>query len=388
MTETPSWIGEPLRPKQMFALMFCGVTGLMIPGVQPLLLSGLADAGRVAPSALGGIATAEMLVMGLTAGVAGTALKAHRLRTWAIVALTALTLLDILTPFMRGNAIMLVRGLAGLPSGILVWLVIAMIARTPTPERWAGAYVTAQTAAQFVLATIVTRFVHPGWGGDAGFLGLALVCLANALFIAWLPSTLAALPDEAIAGLPSLRGGWALVVNVLSLGATGAAWVFVGQLSSQAHHSPEIAGDAVSLSLAFQIVGGLVATALAGRLHWFWALLACFAADIAIFATIASLPSAPVFLAISAVFGFTWLFGIPFLVPLTIEADPTRRAALLIGGAQLIGGSLAPAVASLLVTDTDARGALLFSTVSLMLGSAIVVALHLTRVVPSAEAAN
>jgi hypothetical protein len=222
-------------------------------------------------------------------------------------------------------------------------------------------------------------FVYARWGADGGFIGLALLCVANALFVTWLPSSLAPLPDSATTGLPNARGLWALGVNVLSLGATGATWVFVSQLSGQAHNPPETAGAAVSISLAFQIIGGLAATALAGRLHWFWTLLICFAADIAIFAVIASLPGAPVFLAISAVFGFSWLFGIPFLVPMTIEADPTRRAALLIGGAQLIGGSLAPFFASLLVTDTDARGALLFSTGSLTIAAAIVIALHLTR---------
>jgi hypothetical protein len=363
----------------MFALMFCGVTGLMIAGLQPLLLGGLAEAGRVAPSALGRIATAELFLMGLTAGLAGSFLKANRLKAWAISALASLAVLNAITPFARGEMVTLVRALAGLPSGILVWLTIAMIARTPTPERWAGAYVTTQTAGQFVLATLVSMFVYARWGADGGFIGLALLCVANALFLTWLPSSLAPLPETATTGLPNLRGWWALLVNVLSLGATGAAWVFVAQLSSQAHHRPEIAGEAVSISLAFQIMGGLAATILAGRLHWFGALLICFGADGAIFAIIASLPAAPLFLAIAAVFGFTWLFGIPFLVPMTIEADPTRRAALLIGGAQLIGGSLAPLFASLLVTDTDARGALLFSGASLTIAAAIVIALHLTR---------
>src|SRR5262249_48279868 len=156
------------------------------------------------------------------------------------------------TPFVRGEMVTLVRGLAGLPSGVLVWITIAMIARTPTPERWAGAYVTAQTAAQFLLATFVSMCIYARWGADGGFVGLAVFCAGNAAFIAWLPRSLAPLPDSATSGLPTLRGAWALVVNVLSLGATGAAWVFVGQLSTQSHHGPDVAGQAVSLSLAFQ----------------------------------------------------------------------------------------------------------------------------------------
>lgn len=379
MTETPSWIGEPLRARAMFALMFCGVTGLMIPGLQPLLLGGLAEAGRVAPSTLGRIATAELLVMGLTAGIAGTAFKAVHLKVWASCALVALALLDAVTPFMRGEFIIVARAIAGLPSGLLVWIAISMIARTPTPERWAGVYVTAQTIAQFVLATIVSMYIYARWGADGGFVALAVLCGLNLVFVQWLPASLAPLPAAAATVLPDLRGWAALAVNALVLGANSGTWVYVAQLSSQAHHAPGVAGEAVSLSLMCQAAGGAVAIILAGRAHWFWVMIGCVAGDLIALAFIASMPAALPFLIVSAVFGFIWLFSNPFLVPMTIEADPTRRAALLIGGAQLIGGSIAPLAASFFVTDTDARGALGFSGVSLTIAAAIVIALHLTR---------
>ena len=72
------------------------------------------------------------------------------------------------------------------------------------------------------------------------------------------------------------------------------------------------------------------------------------------------LPSPEMFLVLSGAFGFLWLFVLPFLVPMIIEADPTRRAAVLVGGAQVLGASFGPFFASLLVTETDSRGALTF----------------------------
>jgi len=379
MTETPSWIGERPSPRQIFALMFFGVTGLMIPGLQPLLLGGLAEAGRVAPSALGRIATAELLTMGLTAGVAGSAFKAVRLRTWAGLALATLAGLDVITPFARGEMVTLVRALAGVPSGLLVWLAIAFITRTPTPERWAGVYVTAQTIAQFLVASAFSALVLPRFGVDGAFAGLGVLCAMTALAIPWAPASLAPLPETATTGLPNLRGWLALGVSFLFLGATSGSWVFVSQLSSQAHHPPSTAGVAVSLSLAFQVIGGACATALAGRISAAWTLFACAVGGIGVFAGFAALPAAGPFLILSAVLGFVWLFSNPFLVPLTIEADPSRRAALLIGGAQLVGGSLGPLLASFFVTDADARGALGFSSAGLAIAGAIVVFLHLTR---------
>lgn len=75
-------------------------------------------------------------------------------------------------------------------------------------------------------------------------------------------------------------------------------------------------------------------------------------------------------------FGFLWLFSLPFMVPMVIAADPTRRAAVLVGGAELAGGSLGPLLASFVVSDVDVRGALGFGAVSLALTVAIAFGLH------------
>lgn len=382
LNETPpttaAWIGAPPSPSQIFALMVCGVTGLMLAGLQPLLLGALAEEGRLAASEIGQVATAELLCMGLTAGIAGGALRAAHLKTIAIAALVALGAADALTPFARDGAILVLRAAAGVPSGILVWVTISLIARTPTPERWAGIYVTAQTIGQLLMALAISAIL-PRTDADGGFLALAILCAINAVAALLLPSELAPLPRAANGGLPNARGWAALAVSFLFLGATSASWVYLERFSAQAQHAPAIAAQAISLSLAFQVAGGLAATLLAGRINWFRVLLLCAAADLAVFAGFALMPEAAVFMPLAAVMGFIWLFATPFLVPMTIEADPTRRAALLIGGAQLVGGSLGPLFASFFVTDTDARGALGFSLAFVTAAALIMIAAHLTR---------
>ena len=388
VVEQQSWIGARPTNPQIVALMTCGVVGLMIPGLQPLLLGALAEKGRVSASSIGFIATAELLVMGLTAGLAGAVLKSSRLRFIAIVALVVLAVIDALTPLAHGDMLTLARAAAGIPSGVLVWITISFIARTPTPERWAGAYVTAQTLGQFLMAAAVSAFVAPHASVDGGFVALALLCVATIAIALLLPTDLAPLPKGATAGLPTARGWSALAVSFLLLAVTSGVWVYVEQLSRQAHHAASIAGQAVSLSLAFQVVGGIAATVLAGRIHWLPALIGCAIVDAGVFAGFATLPSPPVFIALACALGFVWLFAIPFLVPMTIEADPTRRAALLIGGAQLIGGSLGPLFVSFFVTDADARGALAFAATCLTASMVIVIALHATRRLDGARAAS
>jgi hypothetical protein len=300
----------------------------------------------------------------------------------------ALALIDALTPFARGDMLIWARAAAGVPSGVLVWITISFIARTPTPERWAGAYVTAQTLAQFLVAAAVSAFVPPHAIVDGGFNALALLCGATIAVALMLPADLAALPKGATAGLPTPRGSSALAVSFLLLAVSSGVWVYVEQLSRQAHHAASVAGQAVSLSLAFQVVGGVAATALAGRIHWLPALIGCAIVDAIVFVGFATLPSSPVFIALAGALGFVWLFATPFLVPMTIEADPTRRAALLIGGAQLVGGSLGPLLASFFVTDADARGALAFAAVCLTASMLIVITLHATRRLDGARSAS
>lgn len=375
----PSWIGPRPSAAQITALMTCGVVGLLIPGLQPLLLGALVNEHRVATGDIGAIATAELLCMGVTAGLAGSFLKATRLKLIAFAALVAFAAINVATAFAPSTQILALRAAAGVPSGILVWLAISLIARAPTPERWAGAYVSAQTLGQLLVAIVLSTFVMTHSGAAGGFISLAVICALSAVAAFFLPRQLEPLPQAATAGLPNLRGWIALSVSFFILAATSGVWVFLERLSHQAGHRSDIAAQAVSISLGFQVIGGFAATALAGRISWLFALIACALIDIAVFAAFATLPPPTPFIAAAAAMGFVWLFTVPFLVPMTIEADPTRRAALLIGGAQLIGGSLGPLFASFLVTDADARGALGFSGASVALAAVIVLALHATR---------
>ena len=108
-----------------------------------------------------------------------------------------------------------------------------------------------------------------------------------------------------------------------------AVWIYAEPLSRQAGHPASVASAAFALSLAAQVAGGATATALAGRLSWFWSLLIAVVLAAGALLVMGSLPSAPMFLAAATVVGFVWLFASPYLTPLAIEADPSRRAALL-----------------------------------------------------------
>ena len=379
MTDAPVgvWVGPRPSRVQFSAVMFLGVTAIMIAGLQPLLLGTLATEGRLTSNQIGQAATAELLAMGLAAFVAGAALKPAQLKLIGIIASLVLAAIDFATPFVAGDTITLVRGLAGLPSGVLMWITIALIARTPTPERWSGVYLTVQTLAQFLMATVLSATIVPRFGSDGGWFALGGLCVVTAIVALAVPAQYAPLPKtESNSSLPGIRGWIALISAFLYSAFTIGVWVYAEPLSRQSGHDPGITGAAVSISLACQVAGGTAATLLAGRINWLWTTLIAAVVNVGLLIGFYNLPDPQTFLILSGAFGFLWIFILPFLVPMVIEADPTRRAAVLIGGAQVLGGSFGPFFASLLVTEADSRGAILFGGVCLVVAVVLAFGLH------------
>ncbi len=231
------------------------------------------------------------------------------------------------------------------------------------------------------MVAAISAFVLKPFGVDGGFLCLAVLGAVSALIGLVVPSAYAPLPDthHGPKGLPSPRGWLALAAVFCFQAFILAVWIYTEPLSRQAGHPAGTAGLAISLSLGAQVAGGTAATVLAGRLSWFWALIVAIAGAVGVLGLFATLPGAPVFLAGSAIFGFLWLFASPYLTPLAIEADPSRRAAMLGPGAALLGCSAGPFLASLVVSDADVRGCLALGVGLAVVAMGIMAGLHLTR---------
>ena len=375
------WIGDPPSLAQRLAVFWIGLVGVLFPGVGPLLLGGMEAAGRLTAAQLGQAGMAELVAMGIGAAVVGPLFGERRLRLAAVTCGLLLAALDLVTTRMSGEVLILVRALAGLPAGAMIWLITGMIVRAPRPQRWAGLYLTIQTLLQLGVVSAIGAFVLGAFGPDGGFLVLAVLTVSAAIAGLAAPRAYAPLvqAEDNPKGLPSPRGWIALAAVFCFQAFILAVWIYAEPLSRQAGHPVTVASAAFAVSLAAQVAGGAAATALAGRLSWFWSLtVAVIVAAGALFVMV-SLPSATVFLAASAVFGFVWLFASPFLTPMAIEADPSRRAALLGPGASLLGCGAGPLLASFVVSGVDVRPAVWLGVALAVVTLVIVAGLHLTK---------
>lgn len=376
-----AWIGAPPSLVQRLTVFWIGLVGVLFPGVGPLLLGGLEGAGRLTANQLGLAGMGELVAMGIGAAVLGPLFGERRLRLAALTGALVLALLDLATTRVSGDLLIVVRAVAGLPAGVMIWLITGMIVRAPRPERWAGLYLTIQTLLQLGVVSAIGAFVVGPFGPDGGFVALAALAVSAAVAGLAIPAAYAPLVEskDNPKGLPSARGWIALAAVFCFQAFILAVWIYAEPLSRQAGHPASVASAAFAVSLAAQVAGGAAATALAGRLSWFWSLAVAVVLAIGALFVMASLPSAAVFLVAAGVFGFVWLFASPYLTPLAIEADPSRRAALLGPGASLLGCGAGPLLASLVVSGADVRPAVWLGVGLALITLVVIAFLHLTR---------
>jgi hypothetical protein len=78
------------------------------------------------------------------------------------------------------------------------------------------------------------------------------------------------------------------------------------------------------------------------------------------------------FIVATTAFAFLWMLGPPFHMPYLIDIDPSRRSALHMTTAQLLGVAAGPAIASVAVSDTNVTGALIVAAGLYALGGLII----------------
>ena len=374
-------VGPDLSAGEAASALSFGVVSLLFAGVLPALFGALGDEGRFDTAAFGQSAALEALSMGISTSLAGILLPPRRLRLLGLAVTIALAMTDFAAIGRGQGAIIALRTLAGVWEGILLWISVGMIARSETPERWAGVFFTGSTSAQLVLALAFALYVIPRFGADGGFALLGMSTLLGVAGVAWCPDRYGALPgSEGAAGSPPFRGWVALFATLIYVASGGAVAAYLQPLAHQAGLSADVARTAVWMSLAAQIAGAASATAMAGRLRYLTAFLVSSVVFLANWAIMGMNIAGWLFIATNTIAGFFSVFVAPFLVPMTIEADPSRRAAVQSAGAQLLAGALGPFASSYIVSAQNVRGALILGAGFLITGLAVIIGLHFIAV--------
>jgi hypothetical protein len=222
------------------------------------------------------------------------------------------------------------------------------------------------------------------YGATGGYLALAAASLAGVGPAFFTPDRFAPLPlAPGEGGSPPLRGWLALIATVVFVSSSGAVSIYLQPLAHEAGLGADVARSSNWVSLIAQVFGAGLATLLAGKIRYFTVFVVVSVSVVAVWWIIGQTTPAWVFIAANGVWGAMTIFLAPFLVPFTIDADPSRRAALQSGAAQLLGGAIGPLVASMVVSDAEVRGSIWLGVAILMVGLAGVAGLRFTSNAPA-----
>ncbi len=336
-----------------------GTIGLLMIGLQPILLGELVERQRITLEGVGIVAMGEIVTIGLGVILGDALLSLSRLRLITVLAAVVTAALDVATLFVSGDAgFSIVRAVAGLSEGVLMWVATCVIVRSTAPDRMASIFLVVQTLAQAAVAAALAMAVIPRAGWTGGFVALAALSLLPALLATRLPSTLPPLVPVDTPKLPwSLATVATLAVVFLQMASIGSLWAYLEPLGKQAGLDATSAQTVISGVLLMQVIGGGVAALVVRRLSAVLTLAmgAVLLIAVALAMQLAPSPATTRFAALCAVFGFAWLFLMPFHVRLAFRTDATGRVAMLVPAMQLLGSAFGPLIASFLVTGEDAR---------------------------------
>jgi len=354
-----------LSRRHISAALAVGTIAVLMVGVQPILLGELVEARQVSLEGVGIVAMAEIVTLGLGVVLGDMLLPGARLRLITIVAALFAACFDLLTLLARGDGAMTgVRAAAGLAEGVLIWGTTGVVVRTANPARVGGIFFVAQTLAQAALGAVLANAIIPRWGWQGGFAALGLLALLPCLLAFLQPPRLAPLAPPAVSGFRwSAATLLPLAVVFLQLATLGSFWAYLEPLGKAAGFDARAAQTLIAGVLAMQVVGGSMAALAVRRLAVVPTLVACSVLLAAVTTTIHQLPGGSTlnFALGCALFGFVWLFMLPFHIGLAFRADASGRLAGLVPAAQLLGSAFGPLTASFIVEGENAGAVPLLS---------------------------
>ena len=381
---------ESIPAPQVVAALAIGTIAVLMVGIQPIVLGELVEAHQVSLEGVGIVAMAEIILLGLGVVLGDALLPVGQLRWITIAAALTAAGLDGLTLQAKGDGAMTaVRAAAGLAEGVLVWGTTGVIVRTANPARVGGIFFVLQTLAQALVGLLLANAIIPRWGWQGAFTALGMLALSCCLLAFAQPSRLAALAPPAVSGFRwSVRTAQPLAVAFLQLATLGSFWAYLEPLGKAAGFDGRGAQTLIAAVLATQVVAGSVATFAVRRLPVVPTLAACSLALAAVTATVYELPGGSTrdFALACLLFGFVWLFMLPFQIGLAFRADASGRLASLVPAAQLLGSAFGPLMASFIVEGENASAVPLLSAGFALAAGVLVVLGRVRHAAPAAGA--
>jgi predicted MFS family arabinose efflux permease len=338
-------------PARIF-LAFLATAGLFYVNIMPAIVDGLIQALGFNNQQAGAVASAN--IYGAAAGALLIVFLIRRLN-WRFASLLFIGL-DLVSLYISGpNALVAVRFLHGFVGGMLVGTGFSVIARTIQPDRTFGVLLFVQ----FGLGGLGVMFIPalvPHFGTNILFLSLIAFSLVTLLMLPFLPAFEVDSPagkDVVRAKIRWLPLAMTLVALFLFQAANMGLYAYIIGLGQHYGLQQAFITTTLGISAWLGLVGAGLVILISDRLGYFKSLM--IGIGLTILANWAlQFSDAPViFFAANALVGITWAYSISYLLGLASRFDATGQMAALGGFASKMGLASGPAVAAVLLGESN-----------------------------------
>jgi MFS transporter, DHA1 family, inner membrane transport protein len=344
-----------------------GCVALLMCGIQPLALGALQSAGRLSIPQMGTAATFELLALGCVSAWLAGRVRPHSLKAWTFAGCAIVIAANAIGLVSGGAVFIMTRTLAGLGSGIVVWVTAVIITRHADAPRVNAIFLAAQSVTQGISAALIPVLLTPHLAANASIAVLGSLAVLVLPLIYFLPRELSFHRDTGARGSTFHHSSlFGLAAAFLVMAGIVGVWVFVEPIAAAAGISSSVVSNAIAASLGAQVIGALCIAALIRKVPPFAGVAGVALIYLLVTAALAWGHSGTAFVLSTLVFGALWTITMSLLLPLMLSLDPTRRAALLLPGTILLGSSAGPFVAGIFATDSDIGPALV--TCAVMFG--------------------
>ncbi|MBB6125206.1 hypothetical protein [Sphingobium subterraneum] len=333
-------------------------------------MGALVDAGKLTTSAIGGVATAEILSLAFGGAVGPWFLSKGSMR-YKLVIISALLLVANLATYESAlpYSIYLVRIAAGTLEGLLTAAMMLMIVSSRDPERSQAIYLSASTVPQVAINYALAVYLIPQFGPVSGFGVMAVLTVFGIFLSILMPAVAPHRPHKQAAHNQAWSVPILLICAVIFIhnAAIACVWYYIERLATLGGATRSEIGLSVSVFLTAQFLG---ATSAAFKrapygsrytIFFLTILLACLSL------VFPYAPSGPALLAISALFGFFQIVITPCCIRLMIWMDPEGRAVPQLTPLTLVGLSGGSFLASRVVAHDDVSSAFTAAAVLMVL---------------------
>lgn len=369
------------HPKRVIAAaVIFGCIPLMAIGTAPIGLAALAQAGVLSNQTMGQISTLELLGVAVGSVFGPRFLRRGGFRMKLVAALIGILTVNLacMTPVSE-PVLASLRAICGLLEGTVLGGAILILTYVRNPERMNGFFLALTTAPQVVASYVLSSYAMARFGSAAWFELMAAAAAVGVITSLSIPSVI--VPKPGAAG--AVRVNWtgpailAALTMLLQNAAIGAAFGYIVQIASE--HA--IDGVIIGLSISALQIAAMVSAFVVGLFGWRLShspvlVIGCLFQALAGLA-FGGLHHPMAYLAICALFGFSWNALLPFSLKLLIEIDPSRQLAMLNSPLALTGLALGPFLASLVVTNVNVQPAFALAAAMFAASSALYLGAHI-----------